>query len=32
MLEFSTWTIVFGITIVVLLIILAAVVLWDVFR
>jgi len=32
MLEFSTWTIVFGITILVLLIILAAVVLWDVFR
>jgi hypothetical protein len=32
MLEFSTWTIVFGITIVALLIILAAVVLWDVFR
>jgi hypothetical protein len=32
MLEFSTWTIVFGITIVVLLMILAAVVLWDVFR
>jgi len=32
MLEFSTWTIVFGITIAVLLIILAAVVLWDVFR
>jgi hypothetical protein len=32
MLEFSTWTIVFGITIVMLLIILAAIVLWDVFR
>ena len=32
MLEFSTWTIVFGMTIVALLIILAAVVLWDVLR
>jgi hypothetical protein len=32
MLEFSTWAMVFATTIVVLLIILAAVVLWDVFR
>jgi len=32
MLEFSIWTIVFVTTIVVLPIILAAVVLWDVFR
>jgi hypothetical protein len=32
MLELSTWAIVFATTIVMLLIILAAVVLWDVFR
>jgi len=32
MLEFNTWAIVFVITIVTLLIILAAVVFWDVFR
>jgi hypothetical protein len=31
-LEFSTWAFVFGITLAVLLIILAALVLWDVLR
>ena len=32
MLEFGTWAFVFGITLTVLLIILAALVLWDVLR
>ena len=32
MLEFSAWAFVFGITLAVLLIILAALVLWDVLR